>query len=89
MTKITDRIPAKRLGLPAEVADLAYFLLSDKAVILPDNRFILMVVYCHLIKFKSDSGILCLYSNHLKKIKWIYPRFCASLTIGSVITTVE
>jgi NAD(P)-dependent dehydrogenase (short-subunit alcohol dehydrogenase family) len=31
MTKITGRIPEKRLSLPAEVTDLAYFLLSDKS----------------------------------------------------------
>lgn len=31
MASITDRIPAKRLGLPAELADLACFLLSDKS----------------------------------------------------------
>jgi len=31
MARITNRIPANRLGLPAEVADLAYFLLSDKS----------------------------------------------------------
>jgi NAD(P)-dependent dehydrogenase (short-subunit alcohol dehydrogenase family) len=31
IAKITARIPAARLGLPAEVADLAYFLLSDKS----------------------------------------------------------